>query len=58
MAVREARRAGHSVYGVTVDRDGKSWFARMFGQGGFSIIQDPDKLIYALPQIYRQLVIG
>ncbi len=56
MAVREARRAGHSVYGVTVDRDGKSWFARMFGQGGFSIVPDPDKLIYALPQIYRQLV--
>lgn len=58
MAVREARRAGHAVYGVTVDRDGKSWFARMFGQGGFSIIPDPDKLIYALPQIYRQLVTG
>ena len=58
MAVREARRAGHAVYGVTVDRTGKSWFARMFGQGGFSIIPDPDKLIYALPQIYRQLVIG
>lgn len=58
MAVREARRAGHAVYGVTVDRTGKSWFARMFGQGGFAIIPDPDKLIYALPQIYRQLVIG
>ncbi len=58
MAVREARRAGHAVYGVTVDRDGKSWFARMFGQGAFSIIPDPDRLIYALPQIYRQLVTG
>ncbi|WP_372884606.1 nitric oxide reductase activation protein NorD [Shimia sp.] len=58
MAVREARRAGHSVYGVTVDRDGKSWFARMFGQGAFSIVPDPDRLIYALPQIYRQLVTG
>ena len=57
MAVREARRAGHSVYGVTVDRKGKSWFARMFGQGNFAIIPDPDKLIYALPQIYRQLVV-
>ncbi len=58
MAVREARRAGHSVYGVTVDRAGKSWFARMFGQGGFAIIPDPDRLIFALPQIYRQLVGG
>lgn len=58
MAVREARRLGHSVYGVTVDRTGKSWFARMFGQGCFAIVPDPDKLIYALPQIYRQLVAG
>jgi len=58
MAVREARRAGQAVYGVTVDRAGKSWFARMFGQGGFAIVPDPDKLTHALPQIYRQLVIG
>lgn len=56
MAVREARRAGHSVYGITIDKSGKSWFPRMFGQGGFAVIPDPNRLIYALPQIYRQLV--
>lgn len=56
MAVREARRAGHSVFGVTVDRDGKSWFARIFGQGGFALVPDPDRLTRALPQIYGQLV--
>ena len=56
MAVREARRAGHSVFGITVDRDGKSWFPRIFGQGGFSVIRDPDRLTTALPEIYRQLV--
>ncbi len=56
MAVREARRAGQSVFGVTVDRTGKSWFPRMFGQGGFAVIPNPDKLLMALPQIYRQLV--
>lgn len=56
MAVREARRAGHSVYGITIDKTGKSWFPRMFGQGGFAVIPEPEKLIYALPQIYRQLV--
>jgi len=56
MAIREARRAGHSVFGITVDRDGKAWFPRMFGQGGFALIPDPDKLTAALPQIYRQLV--
>lgn len=56
MAVREARRAGHSVFGVAVDKSGKSWFPRMFGQGGFAVIPEPEKLIFALPQIYRQLV--
>lgn len=56
MAVREARRAGHAVYGVTIDRDGQAWFPRLFGQGGFSVIREPDRLIGALPDIYRHLV--
>ena len=58
MAVQEARRAGHAVFGITVDRDGKSWFPRLFGQGGFAVIAHPEKLTQALPQIYRQLVTG
>ena len=56
MAVREARRAGHAVFGITVDRDGKSWFPRIFGQGGHALVPHPDRLPEALPQIYRQLV--
>jgi nitric oxide reductase NorD protein len=56
MAVIEARRAGHAVFGITVDRDGKSWFPRIFGQGGFAVIPHPEKLIQTLPMIYRQLV--
>ncbi|WP_424830708.1 nitric oxide reductase activation protein NorD [Ruegeria sp.] len=55
-AVREARQAGQSVFGVTIDKTGKSWFPRMFGQGGFAVIPDPHRLTMALPQIYRQLV--
>ncbi len=55
-AVREARRTGQSVFGVTIDKTGKSWFPRMFGQGGFAVIPDPHRLTLALPQIYRQLV--
>lgn len=55
-AVHEARRAGQSVFGVTIDKSGKSWFPRMFGQGGFAVIPDPHRLTMALPQIYRQLV--
>ncbi len=56
MAVREARRAGHSVFGVTVDKQAKSWFARMFGRGGFHVIPHPERLTEALPMIYRELV--
>ncbi|MBO9465367.1 VWA domain-containing protein [Tropicibacter sp. R15_0] len=55
-AVQEARRAGHAVYGIAVDRDGKSWFPRIFGKSGYSLIPDPDKLLVALPRIYRELV--
>ncbi len=56
MAVREARRAGHSVFGVTIDKRAKSWFPRLFGRGGFHVIPHPDRLTRALPQIYRELV--
>ncbi|VDC29443.1 nitric oxide reductase activation protein NorD [Pseudogemmobacter humi] len=56
MAVREARRVGHAVFGITIDRDAQTWFPRIFGQGGFALIRDPDRLTAALPEIYRQLV--
>ena len=55
-AIEEARRQGHAVFGITVDRDGKAWFPRLFGQGGYAVIPHPEKLTQALPQIYRQLV--
>ncbi len=56
MAVREARRVGHAVFGITVDRDGKAWFPRIFGQGGYALVSHPEKLTQILPAIYRQLV--
>lgn len=55
-AIEEARRTGHAVFGITVDRQAKSWFPRLFGQGGYAVIAHPEKLTQALPQIYRQLV--
>lgn len=58
MAVREARRAGQSVFGVTIDKQAKSWFPRLFGRGGFHVISHPDRLTEALPMIYRELVSG
>lgn len=56
MAVREARRAGQAVFGVTIDRQAKSWFPRLFGRGGFHVIPQAEKLTQALPEIYRELV--
>ena len=56
-AVRQARRAGNAVFGITIDKGAQSWFPRIFGQGGFSVIRDPDRLTGALPEIYRQLVL-
>lgn len=58
MAVREARRAGHAVFGITIERDGKSWFPRIFGQGAYALVPHPEKLTQILPAIYRQLVSG
>ncbi len=58
MAVREARRKGQAVHGVIVDARGQAWFSRIFGEGGYSMVADPDRLIAALPEIYRQITKG
>ncbi|HEX2842347.1 nitric oxide reductase activation protein NorD [Hyphomicrobium sp.] len=58
MAVREARRRGQSVFGVTIDTKSQATFSRIFGQGGYVVIPDPEKLVAALPQLYRHLVSG
>ncbi len=58
MAVREARRLGQAVHGVVIDRKGQAWFSRIFGEGGFSVVPEPDRLTAALPEIYRQITEG
>lgn len=58
MAVREARRRGQSVFGVTIDGKSQATFSRIFGAGGYVVIPDPDKLVAALPHLYRHLVSG
>lgn len=55
MAVREARRLGLVVHGVVIDEDGQDWFARIFGRGGFTLLPRPERLMAALPEIYRSL---
>ncbi len=58
MAIREARRAGQSVFGVTVDAKAQSTFTRIFGRGGYCVVPHVQKLTAALPEIYRHLVSG
>lgn len=58
MAVREARRRGQSVFGVTIDTKSQATFSRIFGNGGYVVIPDPEKLVAALPHLYRHLVSG
>lgn len=54
-AVVEARRDGHSVFAVTVDRDAKSYVPAMFGQSGYAVVGNIARLPAALPAIYRGL---
>jgi len=55
-AVMEVRRAGVTVFGVTVDREAQSYFPTLFGRGGYTIVGQVAKLPSALPAIYRHLV--
>lgn len=56
MAVREARRRGQTVFGVTIDTKSQATFARIFGKNGFAVVSHPDKLTTSLPQLYRHLI--
>jgi nitric oxide reductase NorD protein len=58
MAVREARRAGLALHAVVIDEDGQTWFARIFGERGFSLLPSPARLTIALPDLYRTLTEG
>ncbi|MEQ1672253.1 MAG: VWA domain-containing protein, partial [Hyphomicrobium sp.] len=58
MAVREARRQGQSVFGITIDSKSQFTFARIFGASGFVVVPDPEKLTAVLPQLYAHLVAG
>ncbi|MFV3131493.1 nitric oxide reductase activation protein NorD [Niveispirillum sp. KHB5.9] len=55
-AIREARKAGLKVFGVTVDETAQDYFPYLFGRGAYAIITHPERLPAALPAIYRQLV--
>ncbi len=55
-AVIEARHAGLSVFGITIDHTAQDYFPYLFGRGGYAIIARPDRLSQVLPEIYQQLI--
>lgn len=54
-AVRDARRQGLAVFGITVDRKARDYFPYLFGRGAYAIVGRIARLPAALPMIYRQL---
>ncbi|MFU8877285.1 MAG: nitric oxide reductase activation protein NorD, partial [Wenzhouxiangellaceae bacterium] len=56
MAVREARREGLTVFGVTIDAEARQYFPAIFGRSGYAIVTRPAGLANALPLLYRQLI--
>jgi nitric oxide reductase NorD protein len=56
-AVQEARRAGITVFGITVDAKGQDYFPTLFGQGGYAIVQQAGQLPSACLSIYRKLTL-
>lgn len=55
-AVLEARRFGLKLFGITIDHEAKDYFPYLFGQGGYSIVYRPERLIEIVPALYRQLI--
>lgn len=55
-AVREMRRNGTSVFGITIDKKAQSYFPYIFGQNAYAIANHANDLTRALPMMYRHLV--
>jgi len=55
MALQEARRQGVHPFCITVDPQGQSYLARMYGESGYTVISDVEALPERLTRIYRRL---
>lgn len=53
-AVREARRNGVQVFGMTIDARARSYFPVLFGRSGYAIVADPARLPVAVPKLLKQ----
>ncbi|MGI9417630.1 MAG: nitric oxide reductase activation protein NorD [Geminicoccaceae bacterium] len=55
-AIQEARHAGTAVFAITIDREASAYVPYLFGRGGYAMVSHVNRLVPALPAIYRQLV--
>ena len=55
-AVQEARRQGQAVFAITVDEQARAYLPYLFGRSGYAMAPASDRLIDALPAIYRHIV--
>lgn len=55
VAIREARKQGLAVFGITVDAEARDYFPTLFGRGSYAIFPHIGRLTTALPALYRQL---
>jgi len=54
-AVQEARRLGQAVFAITVDARARDYIPYLFGQSGFAMVPEAEKLVEALPDMYRHV---
>lgn len=54
-AIRDARRRGLTVFGVTIDAEAHDYVPYLFGRGACAIFPHVSRLAAALPAIYRQI---
>lgn len=54
-AVLDVRRQEMQVFAVTIDNEAGQYIPRLFGRGGYALVNRPENLAAALPRIYRQI---
>jgi nitric oxide reductase activation protein len=55
VALQEARQSGVHPFCITVDPHGRDYLRRMYGEGGYTIIDRVELLPERLPALYRRL---
>ncbi|SMH61934.1 nitric oxide reductase activation protein NorD [Azospirillum agricola] len=54
-AIREARKDGLAVFGITIDAEARDYVPYLFGRGAYAIFPQAAHLTKALPALYRQV---